>query len=645
MDTNLIPPLRPSDQPPAGAEKSNRFWSFWPVCLLGLLIWQGWMTWCLLGKQALLSDQPILSGAHAQHLYLGLRRAQSLYDRGSVCCYDESFDGGYPNTPIFNGSRLAELLLFLAGGTYHPAAYKIGLAGMCMLVPWLLLLGGRGLGLAWPVVILGVAAGQVVWWSPFSYDAVQAGSSELQLGSLAILAHAGLLVRFHRHPGVTCWLGLIATTWLGWFAQPMLFPVFLMLFLVYYVNVGHSHDLLFWHGSLLLAEVLSLVLTVTWTIDWVTFWWLRAPLPAQSGLLAHRTLQTIWDAPLWGGPLERGLVLSLMGSALGGVILLPRSKRTSARMLAVGVIGLFVLALLGISWEPLGSLGSAGLLAPSLWFACLPAAHAWERTFALLGRALGGTGRAVFLLAAVGAVAGGVTWEKMDPLYLQWVTRAEPLQFTLGPERQALIAEIKKTTNPDARILWEDMPRSRTTPHWTPLLPLLTERSFVGGLDPEATIEHATIGLANQTLQNEPIENWQDQKLEEFCTRYNIGWAVCFSPAAIKRFSTWPMTERPISVMDGDQPGVLFTISRRNLSYALKGQAELREANCHHITLAHVIPENGVVVLSLHYQAGMRASPSRVHVEAEPSDADPIGFLRLRMAGPADRVTLTWDDR
>ena len=97
--------------------------------------------------------------------------------------------------------------------------------------------------------------------------------------------------------------------------------------------------------------------------------------------------------------------------------------------------------------------------------------------------------------------------------------------------------------------------------------------------------------------------------------------------------------------MDGDQPGVLFTIHRPTLSYALKGQAELRDANCHHITLAHVIPENGVVVLSLHYQAGMRASPSRVHVEVEPSDADPIGFLRLRMAGPADRVTLTWGER
>ena len=191
------------------------------------------------------------------------------------------------------------------------------------------------------------------------------------------------------------------------------------------------------------------------------------------------------------------------------------------------------------------------------------------------------------------------------------------------------------------------MPRPRSDPHWTPLLPFLTGRTFVGGLDPDATIEHATIGLVQQNLQNEPIATWTDRKLEDYCRRYNIGWAVCFSPAAIQRFSDWCKTEpakiEPTkAVLDGDLPGVLFTIKRPRLSYALKGQAELAEANCHHITLANVVPENGVVVLSLHYQAGMRASPSRVQVELEPSDADPIGFLRLRLTGPADRVTLTW---
>ena len=240
------------------------------------------MSWCLLGREALFTDQPILSGFHPQHLYLGTIGAASLHACGNGCCYDQSFDVGYPKTPIFNGSRLAELFLFLAGGAYHPMAYKMGIGVMCMLVPWLLLLAGRGLGLCWPTVILGAGTGLIVWWSPFSYDALRTGVSELLLGSLAILAHTGLLVRFHRQPSVVTWFGLIFTAWLAWFAQPMLFPIFVVLFLVYYVNVGHSHDLLFWHVALLMAEILSLALTATWMVDWVTFWWLRAPLPAQA---------------------------------------------------------------------------------------------------------------------------------------------------------------------------------------------------------------------------------------------------------------------------------------------------------------------------------------------------------------------------
>ena len=41
------------------------------------------MTWCLLGKEILFTDQPILSGYHPQHQYLGTIGAQSLHRTGS----------------------------------------------------------------------------------------------------------------------------------------------------------------------------------------------------------------------------------------------------------------------------------------------------------------------------------------------------------------------------------------------------------------------------------------------------------------------------------------------------------------------------------------------------------------------------------
>ena len=148
----------------------------------------------------------------------------------------------------------------------------------------------------------------------------------------------------------------------------------------------------------------------------------------------------------------------------------------------------------------------------------------------------------------------------------------------------------------------------------------------------------------DKNLQGQPIEIWKDQELEQYCTRYNIGWVVAFSPPVIRRFSDWPGAEKIAEVKD-ESPGILFKIQRPSLSYALRGEAKIVHADSHHITLADVVPENGVVVMSLHYQSGMNASPSRVQVECEHSAQDPIGFIRLRIAGPAKRVTLTWRDR
>ena len=59
------------------------------------------------------------------------------------------------------------------------------------------------------------------------------------------------------------------------------------------------------------------------------------------------------------------------------------------------------------------------------------------------------------------------------------------------------------------------------------------------------------------------------------------------------------------------------------------------------------------MVLSLHYQTGLRASPDRVALEPEqnsggltPPDAgDLVPFLRLRVERPVARVTIRWQER
>ena len=65
---------------------------------------------------------------------------------------------------------------------------------------------------------------------------------------------------------------------LGWLAQPMLFPIFLPLLLLFYLSAGVKHSLP-WHAALFVAEAAAIGVNYPWLRDWVEYWWLRAPFP------------------------------------------------------------------------------------------------------------------------------------------------------------------------------------------------------------------------------------------------------------------------------------------------------------------------------------------------------------------------------
>jgi hypothetical protein len=657
------------DRPDASASHWRK--AVWLFGFLALFVWQTWLALGLFGSEApwesLLDSQPIISGAHPQHLYLGTLGAQALASDGTICVYDPAFAAGYPKTPIFNGSRIAEIVLFIGGGSYNPAAYKVGVLAVCLLVPLLLLLACLGTGLERGATFLATGLGILLAWGPSGRLAIEAGECDLLLGSLAILAHAALLIRFHRLPGFVSWLGLWLTASLVWFSQPMIFPLALPLLLFFYLCVGARHSSFTWHGALLVAQVAALAVNLPWLIDWVNYWWLRAPLPVGAAMLPHRTLQTLWEAPLWGGTIDRGLALVVLGSGLGGAVLLHYDKtgdrtqetgdispvscllspacstRLAARLLTLGALGLLTLAFLGISWEPLGQMGTSVLFLPALWFAALPAAHAWAWIFYRLYRQ-GLWGRTVLTGALVACVSGSFCWrEELAPL-IQRCLITQPLQIGLGPLRESVVQKIVQHTGPDARILWEDRPLARGAPHWSALLPILTGRAYLGGLDPDAFIEHSWISFIDGSLEGRPIATWSDAALEDYCKRYNVAWISAWSPAVVKRLQEWSDAVALTDLQD-DVHGYLFLVKHAPRDFILKGKAKIIHADWHHITLADAVPENGVLVLSLHYQAGLRASPPRVQIEREPCGHDPIGFIRLRVADKVARVTLTWGDR
>ncbi len=616
----------------------------WLAGAAALIVWHGWLLLALFGDEPwerLTNAQPIMSGAHPQHLYLASVGAKAIVAHGRTTVYDDRYQIGYPKTPIFDGARLGELFLVLGGGTYQPAFYKIGFVAVCMLVPIFLLVTCYSLGFGPVTTLLATLLGELVWWGQHGRSSVVTGDCELYLASLSALAHIGLLIAFHKSASVSSWIGLFITGAIGWFLQPLLFPIALPILLMYYLSVGTRHDFLTWHIAFWCVEVFAVVVNLPWLIDWVDSWWLRTPLPSAVDMLEHRTFETIWEAPIWCGCENRSLAAILLGSAvIGAIVLNHRRERAAARLLSAGCVGSLALALLGVSWEPLGLLGTSILFAPALWFGCVLAAYAWVSTGEWLWQK-GQTGRGLLILGVLG-IAGSVGLLTDLPANL-WV-RAQPgegLDIGLGADRKAIVDALIHHTTDDARILWEDRTRSRQASRWAALLPILTERSYIGGLDPDGFMEHSSISLMKKSLDSQPIATWTDEYIAEYCQCYNVRWIVAWSPEVIERLEKWSAAKK-LEALTDVETGWLFVIDRTP-SFALKGSADFLGCDGRNIFLGNVVPKNGEVVISLHYQAGMRASLPRVQIERAEWGQDRIGFIRLRLAERAAGVTVTWE--
>lgn len=633
--------------PPAAKRAAAGFGHshFWSALLLLLVGAQVWLTLSLFGGprpwERLLDDEPVLSGRHPLHLYHGQLGSQALWARGRLTCYDPNFQAGYPKTPVFDGgSRPAELFLFLAGGGFRPAAYKVGLAVCWLAVPLLLASAARNVGLNRAAAFAVTLAGLVVWWGAPCRGALEAGQLDLLLAALLALVQTALLLRFDRAPGLSTWLGLLASGYLGWFLYPPLFALLLPLALVFYLSVGVRHAL-FWHLALFAGLAGGVAVNAFWLADWCGHCWIHEPLRWDSRLLPHRTFHTLWDAPLWGEPADRVVAVALVALALVGSWRLNETQqRPAARLLGLGAAGFLALAIGGALWEPLGTLGTPVLVVPALLFAAVPAVYALLDAFRHAARWTDSRLRGAVVVGGLLLLALGAGHPYLRALATRWAKPA-PLVVGLSPERAEIVSVLREQTTPDARILWEDRGGPPQTARWTPLLPVWTGRAFVGGLDPEAGIEHGHAGFTDQLLMGRPVKDWGDDQLEDYCRRYNIGWVVCWSPAAVARFHAWPKAEARATFQDGE-PGCLFRV-RRAPSFALKGQARWLEADWRRIALADVVPEDGQVVLSLHYQTGMQVSPNHVRVERELDPYDPIPLVRLRLAGPVARLTLTWE--
>ncbi|MBU6296309.1 MAG: hypothetical protein KJS91_16635 [Planctomycetes bacterium] len=213
------------------------------------------------------------------------------------------------------------------------------------------------------------------------------------------------------------------------------------------------------------------------------------------------------------------------------------------------------------------------------------------------------------------------------------------------PFSKTLCDKLLEYPDHQGRILWEDIPGDVGN-GWAVLLPSSTQKPMIGGLSPVAHIEHMQASLRDGRLAGRSVLDWTDSELGAFIKAYRISFVVARNSDSIGRWSRFADSEiilKDLNLQNG-QGWVVFKLAEQP-GIAVVGQARIVHLGSDKITLADVFPENGSVVLSLHYQRGMKVRPGRARIERELDSHDPIPLIRLRLDEPVSRLELEWEDR
>ncbi len=636
--TATTPILTPGEPPDEGFRKQPA----WLVAAAVVLIAQAGLALGLFGPSrawsAVIDDRPILSGRHPLHLYHGTLGASAFRTSRTATCYDPAFQAGYPKTPVFDGgSRPAEVFALAGGRGYNPAAYKLGLFVFLILIPVAFMAAARGAGLPAGAAVLAGCVGVLVGWSPAVRAMLADGQIDILAAGLAAAVFVPWLGRYARQPGIQSWVVFATLAAVGWYAHPLVWlclgPVLFVFYLVFAPRHGPG-----WHLGLAGITSAGVVPNAWWLVDWGKYWWLRQPsaqdhipLPEWTAVLGQPGDYANLCTGLPGGP-----VIPLV--AVAGIVLLWLTHhRAAAGLSLIAVLLAIASARLAASWPRVPGDVPARVTPLAVAFLVPAAAFgAWEMLKRFRLASLGA------LLAAVGLFLIGWADGPGEPLARGLGIRAEPLAIGFTAEQKQLLAAIDEHTTSEARILWDD---AETGPggKWSALLPLYTNRVYLGGLDTGAEIEHGYCSLCNQQLNGRPLADWTDAELTAFCRWYNVGWVVCRGERTAERWSRYTQAKVASRLTEDGQPVVLFAIDRPR-SFILSGHAVWESADTRRIVLTDVRPdEQGQIDLSLHAFEGLRVYPSYVRLETLKDATDPIGHIRLRTPGPIPRVTLVWE--
>jgi hypothetical protein len=220
----------------------------------------------------------------------------------------------------------------------------------------------------------------------------------------------------------------------------------------------------------------------------------------------------------------------------------------------------------------------------------------------------------------------------------------------------SLVQFLIAHTSDQHRILLEDQlrlwqPVDGESIHWTPLLPLWTGRSFVGGLYELAPIPHNYVSFGDFHLAGRRIDRWSPVELRSFLQTYNVGWVLTWSRGAAGQFpkSTDVFRRLPFceevarlprtSSKQDEQTYFVFRV-RLPMSWTLSGTVQSIQQSYNRLVLYGLQPKDGRIDLSFHFDPHWVPSEPVV-VEPLFVGSDPVPLVRIWLDQPLEQLELS----
>ena len=548
--------------------------------------------------------------------------------------FDPYYMAGYPLDFIFNSSLPVQVSNIIFKGFPPGLVIKWFFLATFLLAPFNFYFAARGFGLAKNAALAAAALGLSYFW--LGEDALF-GDWGMLSGSFLLNFFLLTTASFYKYLRVPSRMNfalfaillalavLIHKTFIVLVGLP-----FLVLVLVFSRRISAKTRL-----SIIGAAVFALLVNSFWILPMLLSLHFKIEDPSTTFFQNTDPLKFIKDLVPWIYPgVALGRLAILIPAIYGLVRLRQDSDRGLFRFLLISVIAFFVFVYFGSNIDLLRNLQPYRYLT-ALFFLLTPAAGTGLLAFREKIRA-----RSAGLVKALPVLFfGALLGLQFVPSYRLFYLIA-PLSSKWPGKVQSLRSWLEANTDLSGRIMAEDINQwqGRITPYGTSrfvgILPALMPRYLIGGPLPNAFIRHHYASFHDGYFLNRPMREYNDSELAAKLELYNIRWAFAWSEASKTRLEKFPAAKSAVRFEDLE----VFEIARPS-NWFLAGSGELK-ADYDKIELDNLKPENGGVVLKMHWLDGFRAEPA-CELFRYDFGGDPIGFIGLK--NPAAKVTLKYE--